>query len=60
MDILLFAVSVFIVLCITVTAIASVAVIAFVVMFLQEHLNKPKIRSLIMSDFVSKESRLAV
>jgi len=60
MDILLFIMALFIVVCIFVTAIASVSFIVFMAMLVQEFFCKRKIRSLIVSDFVTAEKRLAV
>ncbi len=60
MDIILFIMALFIVVSIFVTAVASVSFIVFMVMFVQEFFRKKKIRSLVVSDFVTAEKRLAV
>lgn len=60
MDIILFVMAILMVVCMFVTAIASVSFIVFMVMLVQEFFRKRKIRSLVLSDFVTAEKRLAV
>jgi len=60
MDIVLFIMALLIVVCMFVTAIASIGFIIFLSVLLQEVFRKRKMRSLVVSDFVTAEKRLAV
>ena len=60
MDIILFVMALLMVVCFFVTAVASVSFIVFMVMLVQKFLRKRRIRSLIVSDFITAEKRLAV
>ena len=60
MDIVLFVMALLMVVSFFVTAIASVSFIVFIVMLAQEAFRKRRTRSLVVSDFVTAERRLAV
>jgi hypothetical protein len=60
MDILLFAVALIISFSVIATSLASVGFLAFLFLLAKERFQKTKVRSLVLSDFISAQSRLSV